>query len=107
MLLGQDGFFKKLKMTYGTAETDFQNPHISPFFGDYVGFPPLLLTVDDSEVLYDDTRMVAEKAKNSGVDVTCLVQHNTFHTFPMMAKMVPEAKKILKQSAQFLQKWNG
>lgn len=107
LVLGQEGLFEKLRLTYGTAETDFRDPHISPFFGDYAGFPPLLLTVDDSEMLYDDTCRVAEKARSSGVDVTCLVQHNTFHTFPIMAKMVPEAKKILKQSAQFLQKWNG
>ena len=49
---------------------DAEDPLASPVYADYAGLPPLLLQVGDAEVLLDDTRRVAERARTAGVDVT-------------------------------------
>ena len=40
-----------------------KNPYLSPLFGDFEGFPPMLMQVGAYEVLLDDTRAAAKKAR--------------------------------------------
>lgn len=106
LVLGHLEIDEELRAVYGAPSTDFSHPYLSPYYGDYKGFPPLFVTADEGEMLYDDAARLVEKAKAAGVEVTFLPQKGTFHTFPMMAAMTPESKKILQQSTAFLLKWN-
>ena len=38
-----------------------KNPYLSPLFGDFEGFPPMLMQVGAYEVLLDDTRAAAKR----------------------------------------------
>lgn len=73
------------------AGSELTNPLASPHYGDPTGFPPLLLLAAEDELLRDDATRFAEKARASGVDVTCIVEPDTVHAWTLLAGMVPEA----------------
>ncbi|MDY7105949.1 MAG: alpha/beta hydrolase [Actinomycetota bacterium] len=61
-----------------TPPTD---PLASPLFGDFSGYPPLLVQVGSEETMYDDALLVAEKAACQGADVTFEEWEGMFHTW--------------------------
>lgn len=78
------------------------DPVYSPFFGSFKGFPPLLVTVGTAEVLEDEGREVAEKAKKEGVDVTLLVGEHLMHVYPLFFDYFPEAVDAMMSIRQWL-----
>ena len=56
---------------------------ISPAFGTYEGFPPVLLQVGSEEVLLSDTLTVAGKLKRAHRKVRLSVYDGMFHVFQM------------------------
>ena len=95
---------KKMAEIY-SFDNDPSNPYISPLYGDYEGFPPLKIVVDSGEVLFEDSELLAEKAKNAGVVVEYEKWDDTFHTFPVMAQMIPEGMKVVKETIEFMKKY--
>jgi acetyl esterase/lipase len=65
------------KYYYGS--NDPENPWISPLYGDLSNLPPIMIVVGDHEILLDDSLSFAEKAKNSGTEVTLRVWKNMVH----------------------------
>ena len=55
------------------GDNDPTNEYISPLFGDYEGFPPLLIQVGSYEMLLSDSTRVAKKAKEAGGKVVVAV----------------------------------
>ena len=90
------------------GEGDLQNPLISPYFAEYAGFypsgtmPPLLIQVGGEEVLLDDARVVAEKAKAVGMDVTLSVYEGMWHVWHMMGTMLPEGRDAFDEIGRFV-----
>lgn len=84
----------------GTENPD--NPLISPIYADFQGFPPLLIQVGSDEVLLDDARMLAEKAKSSGVDVTLKIWDEMWHVWPALGDLIPESKKAFEEVGNFI-----
>ncbi len=81
-----------------------ENPYISPVFGDYQGFPKMLLQVGEQEMLLSDTITVYEKAKAAGVDVTMHIYPGMFHIFQKGLNMYPESRMAWKEIEEFLSK---
>ena len=78
---------------------------MSPVFGDYTDFPPMLMQVGTREILLDDTRIVAQKAKDAGVDVTETEYYQMFHVFQMMGDGIyKEANDAWEEIRQFVEK---
>ena len=69
---------------------DRADPELSPIFADPAGLPPLLIQVGDAEVLLDDARVLADRARDAGVDVSCRVFDGAFHVFQAVPQL-PEA----------------
>jgi acetyl esterase/lipase len=73
-------------------EHEAKNPYISPAFGDYEGFPPILLLVGDQEVLKDDSTRVHIASTRSGVNTTLYLgrgmQHNWMLGMPWLEASV-------------------
>jgi monoterpene epsilon-lactone hydrolase len=88
---------------YYAGDSDPGNPWISPLYGDLHGLPPMLIYVGENEVLLDDSTRFAEKAKNSGVDVTLKVGEGMFHCFPACAPLFPEAKQAMDEICAFIE----
>ena len=84
--------------------TDPKNPLASPLYANLTGLPPLLIQVGGSEVLLDDGKRVAEKAKSAGVDVTLEVWPDMQHEWHFAASVVPEGRKALENVGNFVQK---
>jgi acetyl esterase/lipase len=86
---------------------DLRNPLISPLYGDLSGLPPLLIHVGDAEVLLDDSRQVAERAKEAGVDVTLEVWDEMIHVFQFFAPILPEATEAIARIGEFVKSHVG
>lgn len=89
------------------GDNDPKDPYISPLFGDYEGFPPMLLQVGSFEMLLSDSVLVAEKAKAAGVKVRLTVYEGMFHIFQMALNVLPESRAAWIEVEHFLQKIAG
>lgn len=82
---------------------DLIDPYLSPAYGDYTGFPPMLMQVGTREILLDDTRLVAEKARLAGVDVTETEYYQMFHVFQIIGEgKYKEANDAWEEVRQFI-----
>ncbi len=82
---------------------DPRNPYISPLFGDFDGFPPMLIQVGSYEMLLSDSLMAAEKAKKQGVKVRLSVYEGMFHVFQMAMHLMPESRHAWKEAGRFIE----
>ncbi|MEU8040211.1 alpha/beta hydrolase [Streptosporangium sp. NPDC049078] len=85
-----------------TAGLDPHDPLLSPVLGDYTGLPPLMVVTGSTEVLRDEGRRVAERARTAGVPVTYEEWPRMPHVFPILADVVPEAREVYPHIARFL-----
>lgn len=95
----------KKNMLYDSAyvgDADVKNPYLSPLFGDYKNFPPMLMQVGSFEVLLSDTKSVAAKAKKAGVKVRLSVYDGMFHVFQMGLDLIPESREAWDEVKEFL-----
>lgn len=83
------------------------NPYISPLFGDFTGFPPMLIQVGSNEMLLSDSELVAEKAKKQGVKVKLSIYEGMFHVFQMGTTIMPESKKAWMEVSKFIEQLCG
>ncbi|MCD8365309.1 MAG: alpha/beta hydrolase, partial [Clostridiales bacterium] len=83
-------------------EEDTANPYISPLYGNFSDFPPMLIQVGSYEMLLSDSELVAEKAKEAGVKVRLSVYEGMFHVFQMSLLMIPESRTAWREVGKFL-----
>jgi len=96
---------EKIRMAY-VNDYDVCDPYISPIYGNYENFPPLLLQLGEYEILYDDSVLLYEIAKKKGVDVTLSVWDKMWHGFQIIWGM-PESKLAHKEIIEFFHKHLG
>jgi monoterpene epsilon-lactone hydrolase len=84
------------------AGADPRDPLASPLHGDHRGLCPLYLQVGGAEILVDDTRRLAEKARSAGVDVVVDVVPGMQHVFQMRAGRLAEADDAIARVAAWL-----
>ncbi|MBN1199193.1 MAG: alpha/beta hydrolase [Bacteroidales bacterium] len=80
------------------------NPKISPLFDDLDGLPPLMIFAGEDEVMRDDAIRYAEKATQSGTEVSLTVGAGMFHCYPVMSPLFPEAKKAMGEICGFIRR---
>ncbi|MBE5946271.1 MAG: alpha/beta hydrolase [Lachnospiraceae bacterium] len=88
------------------ADESPSNPYISPLFGDFEGFPPMLIQVGTEEMLLSDSLSVATKAKEAGVKVKLTIYEGMFHVFQLTATILPESKKAWSEVGKFFEVLN-
>ncbi len=81
---------------------DPRNPYISPAFGDFTGFPPMLIQAGSYEMLLSDAEAVAKKAKKQGVRVRFHVYEGMFHVFQMAMQLMPESVLAWREAGRFI-----
>jgi epsilon-lactone hydrolase len=84
------------------GDHDPEDPYISPLYGDLHGLPPLFINVGEWETMLDDSTRFAEKARQSGVDVTLRVGEQMVHCYPLMAPLFPEATQAMEEIAAYI-----
>ena len=92
---------KLAQLYYGeAAPTD---PRVSPLYGDLRGLPPLRIYVGDTEILLDDARRLAERAKQQGVTVDLRVWNKMPHVWPIFVAFgIPESKAAFGEIVEFI-----
>ncbi|MCR4791176.1 MAG: alpha/beta hydrolase [Lachnospiraceae bacterium] len=84
------------------GDNDKTDPYISPVFGSFRDFPPMLIQVGANEMLLSDSETVAEKARAEGVKVRLHVYEGMFHDFQMAYTAIPESKKAWAEAGKFI-----
>ncbi len=84
------------------GDEDPANPYISPLFGDFAGFPPMLVQAGSIEMLLCDSTRLAQKAREAGVKVRISIYEEMFHVFQMAELMLPESKQAWEEVGKFL-----
>lgn len=74
----------------------------SPVLAELHGLPPLLIQAAESELLYDDSVRLHEKAKAGAVDSTLHIYKGLPHVWQIFAGAVPEADQALQEIAEFV-----
>lgn len=83
-------------------DLDPTDPYVSPIFADFEDFPPMLIQVGSHEILLDDSRMLAEKAEEGGVDVTLHVYDELWHVFQFFGPTFPEGEEAFNEIGTFV-----
>jgi acetyl esterase/lipase len=81
---------------------DPRTPTASPLYGDLSGLPPLLIQVGTDEILLDDSRHFAERARQATVSVRLDIWEGMIHVWHAYARFVPEAREAIAQIGEFL-----
>lgn len=82
---------------------DKKDPYISPAFGDFTDFPPMLIQVGSTEMLLSDSMTVTEKARAKGRKVRLSIYEDMFHVFQLSGMLIPESKKAWSEVEKFIE----
>ena len=85
------------------GEHDPMDAYISPLYGDFRDFPPMLIQVGSYEMLLSDSVSVAAKAREQGVKVRLSIYEGMFHIFQMAMLLLPESKKAWMEIGKFIE----
>lgn len=86
---------------YYAAQTDRNNPLISPFFADLHGLPPILIHAGTNEILLDQIVEFSEKARMANIEIVYDLYQGLFHVFQIIP-ILPESKRSLEEIAKFI-----
>lgn len=92
-------------MLYNSAyigDADPKDPYMSPVFGEFTNFPPVLLQVGEFEMLLSDSQMIAEKLRKAGVKHRFSIYEGMFHVFQMGLQLIPESREAWDEVEKFL-----
>ena len=79
-----------------------RDPLANPLYADLKGLPPVYIQVGGDETLLDDSRRLAERARNAGVDVRLGVFPELQHVFHFSAGHAPEADEAIRKLAEWV-----
>lgn len=107
-----DNFDKDILFGNTTDSLIYNNPYpgdkdpmdyyISPKYGDFRGFPPMLIQVGSTEMLLSDSVDVAAKARTQSVKVRLSVYEGMFHVFQMCLLNIPESRRAWAEIGRFI-----
>ncbi|GAB6907562.1 Acetyl-hydrolase [Desulfosarcina cetonica] len=84
------------------GDHDPRNPLISPLYAEMSGLPPILIHVGTDEMLLDDSKRIAKKAEDAGVNVTLKIYDKLWHVFHLNVNAMPEAKTAVAEFGAFI-----
>jgi acetyl esterase/lipase len=90
-----------LRRHYVPSPHLYTHPEVSPLFGDFTGFPPLLFQAGSTEMLRDEAIRAAHKAKAEGVEVELELWPETPHDFQVVS-FLPESVLALDHIVRFV-----
>ncbi len=96
---------RELAFAWGDAYVAGQGrdlPLVRLLQADLSGLPPLLLQAGEVEILVDQVKALASRARDAGVDTTLRVYPEMFHDFQLLGAVLPEAREAVAEIARFL-----
>jgi len=98
-----DGMITAALKLYANG-TDFNDPYISPIYGDLSGFPPTILVSGTRDLLLSCTVRTHRKLRDSGVTSDLVVIEGHAHADYMIVPNAPESKAVFKDIDNFFRK---
>jgi acetyl esterase/lipase len=83
---------------------DVADPRVSPLWGAFEGFPPLLLMTGSEEVLLDDSARCAARAAAASVDVAFESWAGMIHAWPFFLGTIDEAAAAASRVGAFVRR---
>lgn len=100
MLCGKE-VHRMSRVYFGDASP--RDPHVSPLYANFTSFPPLRIYASNSEVLLDDSKRLAERARFYGVEVDLRIRENLLHAWPVLMRFnLPESRQAMLEIADFV-----
>jgi epsilon-lactone hydrolase len=81
-----------------------RNPQLSPVYGDLAGLPPTLVQASEDEILIDDARRYANKARAAGSPVELETWHGMVHVWQIFVTTLPEARDAFDEIGAFFER---
>lgn len=77
---------------------------VSPVYGDYKGFPPMMIITGSREILLSDTIRIAQNAIKNQVEISLEIYEGLWHVF-CADPSLPESNDALEKLASFFTKY--
>lgn len=77
------------------------DPLLSPLTADLSGFPPILVQSATGDLVAPESRLLAQRAEDQGVDVVAELYPVDVHVFHLFWSFLPEAQEALAKVADF------
>jgi acetyl esterase/lipase len=74
----------------------------SPVFGDWEAPPPAMIFASKHEILLNDARLLAERLREAGGDVTLELWRHTPHAWPIFVGKLPESQQTVANAGAFI-----
>lgn len=81
---------------------DPRDPMVSPVFGDLSLLPALLVHVGTADILIDDGRRAAQRARTAGTEATLEEWDDMVHVWHSMAPILPEGRDAIEGVGAFV-----
>lgn len=85
-----------------TWQDNFTNPVVSPLFGDFSFMPPLYIQCGSEEILLDDAKQLAERARTEGVATVLDIEEGMWHLFQSIDSLTPRAHVAVRKIGQWV-----
>jgi monoterpene epsilon-lactone hydrolase len=83
---------------------DLKDPHVSPVYGDFHGFPPTVLTSGTRDLLLSLTVLTHRKLRRSDVEAELNVFEGMSHIHFILNAYAPESREVFTDWARFFDK---
>lgn len=90
--------------TVYAADHDKYDPYLSPAYGSFQGFPPMLIQTGEAELLLSDSDTIVQSARKAGVDVTYYTYPGMYHTFYITQPDTREGKTAWRRIEKYVRK---
>jgi monoterpene epsilon-lactone hydrolase len=86
---------------------DLKDPHLSPVYGDFHGFPPTILTSGTRDLFLSNTVRVHRKLREAGVEAALEVYEGQSHAQYLADTTTPESQEAFAEIAKFFDRHLG
>ena len=92
------------KQSFGiyVGDADAKQYDISPYYGDFNGFPPTFITCESHETLFADAVALDGLIERVGIRVKTVELDGAFHAYGALGERTPETKTILNECVNFI-----
>jgi phosphinothricin tripeptide acetyl hydrolase len=84
------------------GDRDPRTPLASPLYADLHGLPPMLIQVGSGEVLLDDAKRLAERARAAGVKVELEIWPDMPHVWHWCAPVLDDGQRAIEKIGEFV-----
>jgi epsilon-lactone hydrolase len=95
-------YLNELAGTYLPAEMERKDPRVSPLYGDFRDFPPMLIQIGSDETLLDDATRLAARAGAADVAVTLEIWPHMIHAWPLWNAHLEDGRRALASAGSFI-----